>query len=56
MFMLTCDESYILETKKACPVVLSPNMHLLPPFSAAGDLQCLGQKASAVTSKLALYG
>ena len=56
MSMLTYNGSYILETKKACPVVLSPNMHLLPRISAAGDLPCLGQKASAVTSKLALHG
>lgn len=56
MFMLIRVGPYILEIKKACLVVRSPEMHLLPRFSAAEGPQSLGQKASAATSKLPLYG
>ena len=56
LFVLTRDGPYILEIKKPCSVVLSPEMRLMPHFPAAGGLQHLGSKASAVTSTLALHG
>ena len=43
-FVLTCDSSYILNTRTVHLVTLSPEVHLSPRFPAAGGLQFPGQR------------